>query len=819
MNRLHPLVPLLAAAIMLCMSTGAAAQKCQPGWRPDFPTNDLFGPVLVSALLDDGSGPAVYAGGTFSLYGGGPVVNFVKWTSAGWAPLGGAVTATPQSGEVKAMTVFDDGTGPALYIGGQIGIAGGVPVFNIARWNGTTWSNVGQGISGEVRALAVFNDGSGPALYAAGDFTMAGPITANHIAKWSNGAWSTVGLGTNNIVRSLLPADLDGGHYLYASGDFTTAGGSSADHIARWNGTTWAPVGGGLTGTSITVRTLAVFNDGSGPALYAGGNFLIPQPFGEPSISGLAKWSGGWSPVGNGIGGGGGFGINGGVYGLTVFNDGSGARLYACGQFQPTPALFTNVSGWNGTSWTAMNAGTTNEFAYSVGAVSVGGSPRLLVGGSFTAAGPVRSNGVCPWTGTAWAPLGNGGDSIVHSLLATQEGGQPVLYAGGEFTSVGSTVAQRIARWNGTQWSALGAGVGGGSANSPSAQAIVKFDDGTGEALYVGGAFLNAGGQTVNNIAKWNGTTWSPLGLGMNNPVLALVVFNDGTGPALYAGGSFTTAGTTSAQNIARWNGTTWSRLSNPGLNNAVNALAVFDDGSGPALYAGGRFTTAGSIAANRIAKWNGSTWTALGDGFNNDVNAIAVYNDGFVPRLFAGGQFITSGVIGVSSIARWGASAWEPVSTGIGGPVHSMAVFDEGSGPALYACGNFGSAGAVPAAYIVRWNGLTLSALGTGAGNVSYAVAAQTASPRGLYVGGLFRTAGNQSAGSIAVWGGCPPCYPNCDQSSVPPVLNANDFICFLNQFATGNPRANCDGSNIPPYLTANDFVCFLNSYSTGCP
>ena len=29
--------------------------------------------------------------------------------------------------------------------------------------------------------------------------------------------------------------------------------------------------------------------------------------------------------------------------------------------------------------------------------------------------------------------------------------------------------------------------------------------------------------------------------------------------------------------------------------------------------------------------------------------------------------------------------------------------------------------------------------------------------------------------------------CYPNCDNSTSPPILNANDFQCFLNAFAAG--------------------------------
>jgi DNA-binding beta-propeller fold protein YncE len=61
--------------------------------------------------------------------------------------------------------------------------------------------------------------------------------------------------------------------------------------------------------------------------------------------------------------------------------------------------------------------------------------------------------------------------------------------------------------------------------------------------------------------------------------------------------------------------------------------------------------------------------------------------------------------------------------------------------------------------------------------------------------------------------------CYANCDISTVQPVLNANDFQCFLNAFATGSNYANCDASTVPPVLNANDFQCFLNAFATGCP
>jgi hypothetical protein len=67
-----------------------------------------------------------------------------------------------------------------------------------------------------------------------------------------------------------------------------------------------------------------------------------------------------------------------------------------------------------------------------------------------------------------------------------------------------------------------------------------------------------------------------------------------------------------------------------------VDALAV----SGSDLYAGGYFTTAGSISAANIAKWNGSSWSALGSGMNSVVYALAVSGS----DLYAGGYFTTAG-------------------------------------------------------------------------------------------------------------------------------------------------------------------------------
>jgi hypothetical protein len=71
------------------------------------------------------------------------------------------------------------------------------------------------------------------------------------------------------------------------------------------------------------------------------------------------------------------------------------------------------------------------------------------------------------------------------------------------------------------------------------------------------------------------------------------------------------------------------------------------------------------------------------------------------------------------------------------------------------------------------------------------------------------------------------PGCYANCDGSTVEPILNVEDFTCFIGEFAAAqlmpheqqlNHYANCDGSTTPPVLNVEDFTCFISEFALGC-
>lgn len=213
----------------------------------------------------------------------------------------------------------------------------------------------------------------------------------------------------------------------------------------------------------------------------------------------------------------------------------------------------------------------------------------------------------------------------------------------------------------------------------------------------------------------------------------------------LYVGGNFGAVGDVVANRVAKWNGITWSALGS-GLSSDVLALAVL----GSDLYAGGAFTSAGGVTANRIAKWNGTSWSALGSGMaglNPRVFALTVFGG----ELYAGGPFTSAGGVTVNCVARWNGSVWSALGSGMGGgplTVNSLAV----SGGNLYAGGGFTTAGGVSANNIAKWNGSAWSALGSGLNNQ---VGALAISGSDVYVGGGFSTAGGVAANRIAKWNG----------------------------------------------------------------
>lgn len=197
----------------------------------------------------------------------------------------------------------------------------------------------------------------------------------------------------------------------------------------------------------------------------------------------------------------------------------------------------------------------------------------------------------------------------------------------------------------------------------------------------------------------------------------------DSAGGDIVVGGRFFLAGGSPATRIARWDGSTWSALSS-GMNDLVECLATLPNGD---IVAGGVFTTAGGVAVNRIARWDGTAWHAMGSGMNAQVDALIVMPNG---DLMAGGLFSTAGGVAAQGIARWNGTTWSSIGgTPLNGSVWGFTLMPDND---LVAVGNFTSIGSS----IASWDGASWQSFD---GGVASGVNCVAPFKGGLVVGGGF--------------------------------------------------------------------------------
>lgn len=718
MKSLSCIKPLLLMVVMLFAAPIPATAQTSPGdenWDERFNMLDLNNDNGVTAIAVSGSD--VYVGGAIRTAGGVSANRIAKWNTATstWSALGSGVNGT-----VSAIAA----RGNDVYVGGSFTAAGGVGASRIARWNNATnsWSALGSGVNGTVTAIAVRAD----TVFVGGQFTTAGGISANNIAMWNGNSWSALGSGTSGSTGVNAIATI--GSEVYVGGRFTMAGGIVANRIAKWNITTnnWSTLSSGVNND---VNALAVI----GNEVYVGGTFTTA---GGLSVSRIAKWNrttNTWSTVGSGV--------SGGIGAFAV----SGNNLYVGGSMIAAGGVsVNNVAKWDGSSWSALGKGVES----TVNGVAVAMDGVYVVGFPITTAGEVGANNIARWNiaTSSWsAVVGNNktNHNYASRLVRAIKVSGTEVYAGGDFRAAGGVIVNHVGKWNGSGWSALGSGVSGGTitANYGVVDAIAV----RGIEVYVGGTFTIAGGDSAYRIARWNGSKWSALGSGVSHSLggarVAAIALN---GKDVYVGGVFTNAGGVAVNNIAKWDSVskTWSAVGSGGIS-SVTALAV----SGNDLYVGGSFSTVDGVPANSIAKWNGSSWSALGNGVNRPpggglVSSMTVDGN----NLYVGGFFSIAGDVPASNVAKWNGSSWSALGSGVSDVVNAIAV----NGNEVYVGGRFPQVNTMLANYIARWNGSSWSTLGSG---LNYYVNAVAARGSEVYVGGEFQEAGGKPSWYFALW------------------------------------------------------------------
>ena len=573
---------------------------------------DYLPPGVSALAVFDGR---LIAAGPFQFAGDAPAAGIAAWDGSEWSSLG---SGSPNGQQVFALAVF----GGKLIAGGWFESAGGTPAFRIAAWDGVTWTGLGSGVAAgglysAVRALAVV----GERLIAGGEFTSAGGVPAHNIASWDGSSWSPLGEGRSSSVGCLAVyqdhvvaggsavASWDGstwtslGHdgpqlafslFVYGNRLIVGAARPGAYYLASWDGTAWTAMGGPDSVVSFTI-----YED----RLIAGGFFGAA---GAVPARGIASWDGSsWSGLYVAAPG-----VAGPVRDLKVFR----GKLIAGGEFTSAGDIVGKIAAWDGTTWSGLGSGIGNGLGFpQVSSLAVLDG-RLVAGGEFREAGGLPAKNLAAWNGRTWSEVG-GGDAEGVKVLTTYDdhlivghdevidcpaGLEPLLHCGvyawmmswdgatwsplgevdgvfGNFTIYDDHLiiltSYGIRVWNGTTWSPLGGYATG---------ATTIYD-----GLLLVGSF--------RGIDTWDGSSWSPFETDLDGAVSALTVY-DGQ---VIAGGSFTRIGGVAANHIAAWDGKRWSPLGS-GTDGPVTRLAVYEG----SLIVAGDFHRAGGRFSESITVW-----------------------------------------------------------------------------------------------------------------------------------------------------------------------------------------------------------------------
>ncbi|MBL8739218.1 MAG: hypothetical protein JNL12_22515 [Planctomycetes bacterium] len=547
------------------------------------------GQVLAMARLQNGE---LVVGGRFTTAGGVPCANIARWNGTTWSSLGAGVTgAFGLSVPVKAMTVDPAGT---LWVGGDFASAGGVPCANVARWNGSTWSPVGPGLTSSVTNLTIVRGVTGLGVLPSGEvaaigaFDTSGTFSLGGAARWNGAFWQAIGTGIGSLspfgsLASMRPysAAFAPNGEIAVVGDLLAAAGSNVRRMLRWNLSQWVAL---PSSTELAAYPLC--------ALFAGGRLMIGgyfQQLGTPPvrIDHVARLAGAsWQPLPSpsvgvscdetllGFGDYLGQPVATGRIGFVGNQPANGLIVRQGGTWQPFPGAPATMSGYVVTSL---------------------GNGELVVGGGFFDLGGTSVAGLVRYDGSTWSPFPGFGAAwfgSVRSLLRLRDGS---LVVGGSFETVGGVPCNGIARWDGVAWSSFGTGVDG---------AVLTLLELPNGELVAAGNFQVAGGVPCNRVARWNGSTWSPYGAGVGgfgDEVYHAVL--DGSG-ALVVAGSFPSS-LQALGHVARWDGANWSLLAG-GVSVPVTGLAALPGGD--VLVAVADYYAA--TTSPGLLRTDGTTWT-----------------------------------------------------------------------------------------------------------------------------------------------------------------------------------------------------------------
>lgn len=614
-----------------------------------------------------------------TLYSGMHNHGVAAWNGRQWLQIGNL------EGRAIAITWHQN----KLYAYGKLTLAG-TPV-SLAYWDGVTWTAMPNQISYHTSVtLASYNN----QLYLASGhaFTIDGQEMAN-LARWDGAQWHAADAGLQGMITTMLVRP----EGLYVGGSFAL-NANQWHGLLCWDGNQWQMVGSPLSGL---VLDLEWAND----QLYVGGLFTSTL---DPAINNIAAWNGSsWDSFGNGIGD----GRRRDVHSIAFLDD----ELYVMSRVD-TALGYHQLQRWNGTTWVIL-ANTTGanggiDWLWYPDVVLLNYQEQLFAFGLISFVhdhdnSDQYSIGLMSlaWNGTHWESMTPNGLIVRNSnrpqkLLATSD---EIVYTAANNLNWGNGQAALAQFAAGQTWQALlppyrltNSIVYEAEAYRATLflnidNALFKLISGTIELqstsqvhsmaqannlLYVAGNFEQFNGVTAHNLVTWNGSQWQAL----NAPAsFERVTIVEAYGSQIYI---------SDGAQVARWDGAQWQSLVTE-----VNSITQIEP-TASGVYVAGTFSTINGVAAQKIAYWNGSAWSALTGVINGPINDLELGTDG----LYVAGSFsgITNGVVS-PGILRWN-GVWNSVGGGVQyryTPQLPISVTSLASTPTrMYAIGTFDTVG-----------------------------------------------------------------------------------------------------------------------------
>jgi hypothetical protein len=394
----------------------------------------------------------------------------------------------------------------------------------------------------------------------------------------------------------------------------------------------------------------------------------------------------------------------------------------------------------------------------------------------------------------------NGPAGKVFAVLPLPNGD---VIAGGDFARADRVSAHDVARWDGFEWQPLGTGTGP-ITTATKVLALARMPNGD---LVAAGDFTTMDGQPCARIARWNGTSWLPIGSGINGPVSELLVMPNGD---LIAAGTFNQAGTQVADRIARWDGSTWSAVGNGLAAGAILGLAVLPNGD---LVVGGTHTlglmrlvagawqslpgfdtTFSSTYRSLAVLPNGSLAVSGNFRISGVVHGLAIVTGAVAtpfPQPFAStsgillaaanGDLVYGGDAANAVLGRWNGTSWSTWS-GTVAPVVALGL--DSAGRVVVGAAPEDT-GFPTAAAVARFDGTLWQTLG--GGPPPLVNAAVTLANGDVVCGGVFTTIGGVAAANIARWNGTDwaPLGAGVDGRVTTIAVTTNDALVVGGDFA----------------------------------